>query len=463
MSKSLGAVILAAGEGTRLKSSTPKPLIELLGKKMVEYPLAAVKSFMSNGHQGEVTVVTGHRREEVESHISKIDSSVKFAFQEKQLGTADALKAYFHHNKNAMNFEFTLICCADTPLLADTDLELMASKLEKNNWDGIVATFETPTPRGYGRIIHEDVGFRIVEEKDASDEEKEINEVNSGLYLVRTKYIKEHLNKIDSSNNSKEFYLTDLFQAGRNVGVRCFADGNAFFGVNDYKQLGQASRLLQKRINQTHLENGVRLMDANHTYIDSGVEIGVGTVVSPMTELKGNTKIGMNCRIALGSVLEDSTLEDDVVIKPHTYLESSIVRKSASIGPFAHLRPSSDIGEEAKIGNFVETKKVKLEKGVKVSHLSYVGDAEIGENTNIGCGFITCNYDGAEKHLTKIGKDCFIGSDTQVIAPIELGDEVYVGSGSTINKSVPSGALAIARARQENKEDMARRFIKKKK
>jgi bifunctional UDP-N-acetylglucosamine pyrophosphorylase/glucosamine-1-phosphate N-acetyltransferase len=318
-------------------------------------------------------------------------------------------------------------------------------------------------PYGYGRIIKEEQGFYIVEQKDASEQEQQIKEVNSGIYLWKTAYISEHLGGLESNNASGEFYLTDLCEIGRNIKPYCFNNEKLFLGVNTFVQLEEAEHLLLREKVTTFMEQGVRFQNSQSVILGSNVTINAGTIIGTNVQILGESVIGTGVVIEAGAIIKDCIIEDEVHIKAYSYLEQSVVKQGAAIGPFAHLRPGADIGEESKIGNFVEVKKAKLERGVKVSHLSYVGDAEIGESTNIGCGFITCNYDGANKHLTKIGKNCFIGSDSQMIAPVELGDECYVGSGSTINSSMPAGSFAIARARQVTKENMARKFIKKKK
>lgn len=468
MSDSFGCVVLAAGKGTRLKLKDPKPLVPLMGRRLVDYSIESLKKFMdANSSKGAVSLVIGHEKEKVQAHAEesakKFDVQVSFSIQEKQLGTAHALKCYFDQNAEAANYKYTVIMCADTPLISSEVLVELFAALKKDDLDGVAATFETLDPTGLGRIIRsEKEGFKITEHKDANEEELLIKEVNSGMYIVKTSYILEHLSNIKSENAAGEFYLTDLFQEGSKVKPCLFDDENTFLGVNDLEQLERIEVLLRRR-KKIELRNaGVRFIDSRHVYIDEDVQIGEGSTLYPNATLYGNSVIGKDCVLETGVIIKNSEVQDGTTIKAYSSLEDSFVGKEAAIGPYARLRPKANIGSYSKIGNFVEIKKSNLKEGVKVSHLSYVGDAEIGEETNIGCGFITCNYDGANKHKTIIGKGCFIGSDSQMIAPVTLGDECYVASGSTINQDIPSGGFGIARGRQSTKEGMAKRFIKKK-
>ncbi|MGZ3788313.1 MAG: bifunctional UDP-N-acetylglucosamine diphosphorylase/glucosamine-1-phosphate N-acetyltransferase GlmU [Bacteriovorax sp.] len=463
MQLTIGAVILAAGEGKRLKLNAPKPLAPCLDKKLIDFPIKELKKFFSqNKIDGKITAVIGHQRELVRAYVEKNYAEIAFAIQEKQLGTADALRSYFNSSDATKQFQYTLVICADTPVVSSIELSAMLSLLQEESLDGVAASFIENSPKGYGRIVRGAKGFHIIEEKDASDEIRKITEVNSGLYLLKTSYVLEHLREIDSNNKSGEFYLTDVFKDGYNVKAHCFPDADVFLGVNTLKQLEDAECALRERKKNELREAGVRFIDSNHCYIDSEVEIGEGTVVYPNTFLTGKTKIGRNVVIEMGVQITSSVVEDNAKVLAYSVLEAAHLRPKSSAGPFARLRPGADIGPEAKIGNFVEIKKSVLGANAKVSHLSYVGDAFIGEETNIGCGFITCNFDGVHKHVTKIGKNCFIGSDSQTIAPVEIGDDCFVASSSTITKSMPNGSFAISRGQQTTKEDMAKRFIKKK-
>lgn len=466
MKLSIGAVILAAGEGKRLKLNVPKPLAPCLDKKLVDFPIKELKKFFSqNKIEGKITAVIGHQRELVRPYIEKNYPDVAFAIQEEQRGTADALRSYFGSNELndiTKQFQYTLVICADTPVVSANELTEMFTLLTNEKLDGVAASFIEQNPKGYGRIVRGSAGFHIIEEKDATDEIRKISEVNSGLYILKTSYVLEHLKKINSNNKSGEFYLTDVFKDGLNVKAQCFPDGDIFLGVNTLKQLEDAEWAIRERKKIELRDNGVRFIDSSHCYIDSEVEIGMGSVIYPNTFLTGKTIIGKNVTIEMGAQITNSIIDDGAKVLAYTILEGAHLRTKASAGPFARLRPGADIGPESKIGNFVEIKKSVLDRGVKVSHLSYVGDAFIGEETNIGCGFITCNFDGLNKQITRIGKNSFIGSDSQTIAPVEIGDDCFVASSSTISKSMPDGAFAISRGHQTTKEGMAKKFLKKK-
>jgi len=458
----IGVAVLAAGLGKRIGKKVAKPLVPLMGLRLVDYPLMAAINFArTNEVESKFGIVVGHQKEEVQNYVENRGySDMSFPVQEEQLGTADALKSYYEGCSWAKDTDYTMVLCADTPLLTETELNQLWKTLKNNNWDAIAATFNVENPFGYGRIIRSEKGFSIVEEKDATADQRKIEEVNSGLYIAKTSYVLEQLYGIDSNNEAGEFYLTDIFKFGLNVGVDCFSDASGFLGVNNPVQLEEALTVLKAKINRYHQENGVHILDSQNTYIESSVTIEKGTTIYPGCFLHGNTKIGSECMIEPGSIIKNSIIASESDIRAYSYLEEAIVHDKCSIGPYARLRPGTDIGKGSKIGNFVEIKKAKLGEKVGVSHLSYVGDAEIGENVNIGCGFITCNYDGAEKHLTKIGKNSFIGSDTQMIAPVEIGESAFVASGSTINQNVPDQGFAIARGRQVTKEKMATKFLR---
>jgi len=469
LKKELGAVILAAGEGKRLKLNKPKPLAPCLDQCLVDFPIQELSKFFTQinlkADEAQITAVVGHRKEEVIHYLSAKYQKLTFATQEQQLGTGDALRAYFNSQENAKNFQYTFILCADTPVVRSSVLYKMYQHAQAEKLDGVAASFRENQPAGYGRILRNpsDASFKIVEEKDASASEKAITEVNSGMYLVKTQFLIEQLKKINAQNNSNEFYLTDIFQWGEKVQALLFNEAQYFLGVNTLKQLEHAENALNQVLIDEHRENGVRFIQSATVRIDSQVEIGAGTVIYPQVSLRGRTKIGENCTIDQGAIIKSSELSAQVKVHAYSVLEEARVLSQAEVGPFARLRPQTHLKEKVKIGNFVEIKKSVLDAGVKVSHLSYVGDAFIGEETNIGCGFITCNYDGAQKHVTKIGKHCFIGSDSQTVAPVEIGDDCFVASSSTITKNMPSGSFAISRSPQITKENLAHRFIKKKK
>lgn len=462
MSDSIGVVILAAGEGSRLKLDCAKPLAPILDSKLVNFPIIESSKFANkHGLSSNIGIVTGHQREKVEAYIlsQNFDANIHFAVQEKQRGTADALSSYFKEISEAKNYTYTLIMCADTPLLTEEVISDLYKEMSLKNYDGIAATFIEDFPTGYGRIIRGDKGFHIVEEKDASSEIRKVTEVNAALYFLKTSFVTEELEKIDDNNKSGEFYLTDIFKDNYNVGALCFEDKSSFLGINTLEQLEIAEKILRSRRMLVLQSEGVRFVDKSNSYVNT-TEIGSGSYIYPNVHIDENSVIGKNVVIEAGCIIKNSKIEDNVILKAYSHLEDSILEESCVVGPYARLRPGTVVGEESKIGNFVEIKKAVLEKGVKISHLSYVGDAEIGSETNIGCGFITCNYDGEKKHLTKIGKGCFIGSDSQMVAPVELGDKCFVASGSTITHDMSEGSFAISRSKQVTKAGLAKKFLK---
>lgn len=467
MGYSIGIVILAAGKGTRMKTDAPKALSLCAGKPLLDYVVEAALNFAkSSSLKAEIGIVIGHRKELLEawsqSHPNK--SAIKTAWQREQNGTADALKACFNDLPHFWNFDYTFVACADTPLITETEFKnLFQFMLDEPELVGVAASFETEIPTGYGRIIHGKKGFKIVEEKDADDNQKKIKEVNSAFYVLKTSHVKAVLGQISNKNKSGEFYLTDLFQEDFAVKSVKFPSEIPFLGINTLGQLAQVDNLIREKKTQKLMIEGVRILNPAQVYIESDVEIGVGATIFPGCTLIGKTKIGSGALIESNCFIKNSIISNNAEVLAGSYLDQAVVFENATIGPMARLRPGTEIGPDAKVGNFVEVKKSKLGKGAKVSHLSYIGDAEIGDDTNIGCGFITCNYDGANKHKTKIGSNTFIGSDCQVIAPIEIGNDAFIAAGSTITKSIPDGGFAIGRAPQVIKEGAANKFLKTKK
>jgi bifunctional UDP-N-acetylglucosamine pyrophosphorylase/glucosamine-1-phosphate N-acetyltransferase len=466
MSDSIGIVILAAGKGTRMKIDTPKALAPALGKPLLDYVVDSALEFAKiSSLKAEVGVVIGHRKEMLEDWWNKHSKkdSLKLALQIEQKGTADALKACFNDLPHFWNHEYTLVACADTPLITSGEFcKLFDAFRSHPELVGVAATFQTDTPSGYGRIVQGGKGFHIVEEKDCSPAEKNIKEVNSGFYILKTSHVKAVLGQISNNNKSGEFYLTDLFQDSYSVKAMNFAAETPFLGINTMEQLANVSTVIRKKKLCQIFAEGVQILAPETTYIENDVSIGLGSIIYPGVTLLGKTTIGKDVIIESGTLIRNATIHDGAEILANSHVEEAIVHADATIGPMARLRPGADIGPESKIGNFVEVKKSRLARGVKVSHLSYVGDAEIGEDSNIGCGFITCNYDGVNKHKTKIGRNTFIGSDVQAVAPIEIGNDAFVAAGSTITKSIPDGGFGIARSSQVNKEGLAQKFLKKK-
>lgn len=456
--KSIGIVILAAGEGKRLSSLFPKPLANLCGRKLIDFPLVESMTFAQKSNLKPLpVVVTGYGREQVEDHLA---GRAQFAFQEERRGTADALRVAVS-GEAFLGLDVVLVLCADTPHIRERELSMLyQTLLEEEGLGGVAAVFRASDPTGYGRVVLGSPGFHVVEEKEASFEELSMDLVNSGVYLFRTPFLLEHLNKIQPQEGKKEAYLTSIFQDHLPVKPLFFAESTPFLGVNTPRQLSDSEHHIRQEINRRHQENGVRILDHRHTYIDWDVIIGPDSVIYPHNFIYSGTQIGSQVIIEPINFIRETQIHSHVLIKSHCHLERALIRKGATIGPFARVRADSDIGESCRVGNFVETKKAKLHAGVKANHLSYLGDIEVGEGSNIGCGFITCNYDGVQKHQTVLGKEVFIGSNAKMIAPLKVGDRAFIGAGSTINQDVPSDAFAVARARQVIKEGEAQRFRK---
>jgi bifunctional UDP-N-acetylglucosamine pyrophosphorylase/glucosamine-1-phosphate N-acetyltransferase len=435
-----------------MKSRTAKVLHEVGGRPLAWY---AVKRALDAG-ASPVVVVVGHQAEAVEAALvaSLPGAPLRFAVQEKQLGTAHAVLAA---RRGLRGYDGPVaILSGDVPLLeTDTLLKVVRAR-SRARAPVAFATMTLEVPRGYGRIVRDAGGrpSRIVEEKDASDAERAIREVNAGLYCADATFLWKALAKVGADNAQEEFYLTDLvaMAARRDGAVAVEVPPEEASGVNDREELARAGKVLLRRRARALMRAGVTIEDPERFDCDEGVEIGPDTVVEPGVRLLGRTRVGASCRIGAGSILRDVVLASQVTVNPYTVADQATVGARAIVGPFSRLRPDSVIGEEAHVGNFVETKKTTLGKGAKANHLTYLGDAIIGERTNVGAGTITCNYDGEKKHPTKIGAGAFIGSDSILVAPIEIGDRAYVAAGSTLTDSVPAGALALGRARQVTKE-----------
>ncbi|NGQ96483.1 bifunctional UDP-N-acetylglucosamine diphosphorylase/glucosamine-1-phosphate N-acetyltransferase GlmU [Brevibacillus sp. SYP-B805] len=451
------AVVLAAGQGTRMKSKLYKVLHPVCGKPMVQHvtdTLAAMKV-------EDVVVVVGHGADAVRAALGE---RVTYALQSEQLGTAHAVQQAVPHLAGKEGVTFILY--GDTPLLsADTLRELLAyHQAEQAAATVLTATFADPT--GYGRIIRNEAGevLRIVEHKDATPEERLVREINTGIYCFDNQKLLAALKQVNNDNAQGEYYITDcvgiLRDAGEKVVAYIARDPDETMGVNDRVQLSQAERYMRLRINEQHMRNGVTIQDPASTYIEADVTIGADTTILPGTHLRGKTVIGSDCLIGPQADLRDVTVGDGVTIS-YAVLVESAVEANVSVGPFAYVRPGTHIAAGAKIGDFVELKNARIGKGSKVPHLSYIGDAEIGESVNIGCGTITVNYDGAKKHKTIVGDQAFIGCNTNLIAPVTIGNNAYVAAGSTINQDVPDDALAIARERQVNKPGYAAKLPRK--
>jgi bifunctional UDP-N-acetylglucosamine pyrophosphorylase/glucosamine-1-phosphate N-acetyltransferase len=458
MLENLAAVILAAGQGTRMKSDLPKVLHPVAGRPMLSH---VVKTARALGAAPVVPVI-GHGADLVRETLGS--ENLSFALQAEQLGTGHALLCA----ESALE-KFTgdlLLLCGDVPLLQSVTMQALLDHHRKTGASVTVLTAQMADPTGYGRIIRGAAGVeRIVEEKDASDTERLTKEINTGIYIFRAPQAFRFLRGLDNSNVQGEYYLTDIIAAARRAGEKVEAlmveCADEAMGINDRVQLAQAGGIMRQRINEEHQRAGVTLVDPSATYIEPEVVIGSDTIVHPGVHLRGKTIIGSGCELEPGVVITDCTIGCRVHIKPGSVLSESSIGDACTVGPMAHLRPGTVLQGNNKIGNFVETKKAVIGEKSQASHLTYIGDAILGKNVNIGCGTITCNYDGVNKHQTIIEDDVFVGSDTQFVAPIRVGRGSLIAAGSTITKDVPQDALAITRAEQKNIDGWAERNRKK--
>lgn len=447
------AIILAAGKGTRMKSKKYKVLHEVAGKSMIEHVLNNVKQSGVN----QIVTIVGHGAESVKETLG---NQSLYSFQEEQLGTAHAVKMAEEHLANKEGT--TIVVCGDTPLITSETLQALIRHHESKQAQVTVLTASTFNPHGYGRIVRnsDQTLERIVEEKDASEAERLINEISSGIFAFDNQVLFEKLEQVNNDSAQGEYYLPDVVSLILNDGEKADIYNTQNFeeimGVNDRVMLSQAEKALQKRINHFHMKNGVTIIDPDTTFIGPDVEIGIDTTIEPGVRIGGYTTIGEEVLVGQFSEINNSTICSNANIK-QSVVNDSVVGENTKVGPFAQLRPGSNLGAGVKVGNFVEVKKADLKDGAKVSHLSYIGDAEIGERTNIGCGSITVNYDGVNKFKTIVGKDVFIGCNTNLIAPVTVGDQSLIAAGSTITDDIPKESLALARARQVNKEGYLRK------
>ena len=462
MPEKLAAVILAAGQGTRMKSHLPKVLHRVAGKAMLAHVVETAVALQAT----PVIPVVGHGADEV--RVAMSGQNLRFVLQAQQLGTGHALLCA-EEALNSFSGDLLLLC-GDVPLLQEKTLRALIDHHRQHAACVTILTAAMDNPAGYGRIIRGAGGVdRIVEEKDATESERQVREINTGIYLFRTPQVFSLLRDVDNRNAQGEYYLTDVVAAARQAGELVEAllidHAEEAMGINDQVQLAESGRIMRQRINEAHQRAGVSLIDPEATYIDADVSIGAGTLVHPGVHLRGRTRIGSGCEIEPGAVVTDCTIGDNVHIKPGSVLSESTVGNDCAIGPMAHLRPGTVLAGSNKIGNFVETKKAVIGEKSQASHLTYLGDASLGKNVNVGCGTITCNYDGVNKHQTTIEDDVFVGSDVQFIAPVTIGRGSLVGAGSTITRDVPADALAISRVEQKNIDGWAeknRQKMKKK-
>ena len=458
--RELAFVILAAGKGERMRSARPKVLHELCGRPL----LLHVTALASALGVARTIVVVGSGRDEIRPVLDEHAPGVEVVIQQELLGTGHAVlqtrEALASHEGPL------LIMHADHALFRPETLRGLIDTWAAGA-DLALLTGELPDPTGYGRIVRNPDGRieRVVEERDARGRELEIRETNLGVYVARANWMLDAVSKLDRENQQNEFLLPDVvktaLQAGLCIESAALGDPDEAFGVNTRIDLSQAEAILRRRIARRWMLEGVTFVDPEHTYVEVEVEIGAETVLEPGCRLRGRTRLGAGCRVAAGAVLDDTAAGDRVWIKPHCWTEQARIGDDCSIGPSAHLRPGTVLGDGVRIGNFVEVKNSTIGAGSKADHLSYVGDADVGEGVTIGCGAITVNYDGETKHRTVIEDGAFVGCNSNLIAPVTVGRDVYVAAGSTITRGVEEGSLAVARARQRNIEGWRERRFRR--
>jgi bifunctional UDP-N-acetylglucosamine pyrophosphorylase/glucosamine-1-phosphate N-acetyltransferase len=453
----IAIAIMAAGKGTRLKSKHPKVLHEVGGQPILAYVIATAKKVVP---AEDIFVIVGHEAERVREAVS--GTGVNFVLQAEQRGTGHALMVA---REALSGYDQVIVLSGDAPLIGAETIRKLSDfhAAQKAAMTLLSADLDSPHSYGYGRVIRKGRGTEvqaIVEEKSATARQKEIREINSGFYAFNAPALYEHIDRLSTQNAHGEYYLTDMAGVFHRAGEKVVAfktfDAGEVLGSNTRAEMVMLDARLRLAKCRELLEQGVTIFYPHTCVIDSGVEVGADTVIEPFVQLLGKTKIGADCRIRSYSVIGNSVLGDGVTVKPGTIMEDSRVGAGAVLGPYTHMRPGSEVGEGAHLGNFVETKKIKLGKGSKANHLSYLGDSEIGEGVNVGAGTITCNYDGVNKYKTVIEDGAFIGSDSTLVAPVKIGRGAYVAAASCITEDVPADALALGRARQTVKEGWAR-------
>lgn len=442
------SIILAAGMGTRMKSEMPKVIHKVCGKELVNWVADAAKKAGAD----KVVAVIGHKSELVRPVIA---DDVETAIQSEQLGTGHALM----QAQEFISPDSTVaVLNGDTPLICSETIETAVRLHRESGNSATVITAVLPNADGYGRIIRDADGsvLKITEQKDATEEEKKIKEINSGMYVFDGGVLLSALSRLTPNNAQGEYYLTDTLEILRGDGLKIGAfkigDNDEIRGINDRVQLAEAEELMQARINRYHMRNGVTLRNPQSIFISADAEIGQDTEIASNVTICGKTKIGKNCVIEQGCKIEESVIADNVTVTSSVILKSEI-GEGTSVGPFAYVRPGCVVGKGVKVGDFVEVKNVTIDDGTKISHLTYLGDTDIGKNVNFGCGTVTCNYDGKNKFRSSIGDDVFVGCNTNLVSPVKVGGGAYIAAGSTITEDIPDKNLAIARARQVNKAD----------
>jgi len=446
----LHVVVLAAGKGTRMKSQLPKVLHKIGGLTIIERVIRTAAALQP----ASITMVVGHGAGEVKRSLAK-RTRLQFVTQEQQLGTGHALLQTrpFLEGKSGT----VVLLSGDAPLLSVDSVKALLATHQEAGAAATVITATFPRPFGYGRIVRTSGKIsKIVEERDTTAAQKAITEINSGIYAFDLAPLFAALDSIGTANKQGEYYLPDLIaiyrKQKRAIATWTVQRADEIRGINSRAELGEVTTMVRQQKNEELMAAGVTLIDPATTYVDADVVVGPDTVIYPCVFLEGNTKIGGACEIHSGARIVNSTIGDRVCVRNHTVVTDSTVEAGAVLGPFAHIRPGSKVGEDAHIGNFVELKKTDMGKGAKANHLAYLGDATIGPKTNVGAGTITCNYDGEKKHQTVIGAGVFVGSNSTLVAPLTLADGSYIAAGSAVTTDVPAGALAIGRARQENKD-----------
>ena len=447
---------MAAGKGTRLKSKHPKVLHEIGGKPILSHVIATALKVVP---AEDIYVIIGHEAERVREAVAS--TGVKFVVQAEQRGTGHALMVA----RDALApYDQVIVLSGDAPLITAATIRLLSEFHASQNATMTLLSADLENPYGYGRVIRKSaagpVVLEIVEEKSASPRQRKIREINSGFYAFSAPALYEHIDQLSTKNAHGEYYLTDMakvfHRARKKVVAIKTADAGEVLGSNTRAEMMMLDARLRLAKCRELLDAGVTVFYPHTCVIDSDVEVGADTVIEPFVQLLGKTKIGSDCRIRSYSIIGNSVLADNVTVKPGTIMEDARIAAGATLGPYSHLRPGSEIAEDAHVGNFVETKKIKLGRGSKANHLTYLGDAEIGEGVNIGAGTITCNYDGVNKHQTVIGDRVFVGSDSTLVAPVKIGSGSYIAAASCITDDVPPDALAFGRARQSIKEGWAR-------
>lgn len=448
------AIVLAAGQGTRMKSAVPKVLHPIAGRSLVEWSLSAA----FEAGVSRAVVVVGHGAERVREVVSaRYGDKVTFAVQTEQRGTGHAVLTGLSVLDGFSGG--ILVLYGDCPLVTKETIASLLALREENAAPLAMLTMTLANPTGYGRILRNEGGAvtAIREHKDASDAERAIGEVNPGVYAIDCGFLRTAVASLTSDNAQGELYLTDIVErAARTSVVHTLAgDADELRGVNDRAELALCAGIRRRRIALAHARAGVGIECLENVFIDADVTLEPDAFIAAGVHLVGKTRVARGARIDAGSVLEDATVEEDAHVLPYSVVKQSVLGKKSEVGPFAHIRPDTVLGEGAKVGNFSETKKTRLGNRSKVNHLSYVGDGVIGDDVNVGAGTIFCNYDGVNKHTTTLEDGVFIGSDSQLVAPVRVGKGAYVASGTTVTKDVPADALAISRTKQDNKEGLA--------